>query len=86
MDPQIQNKYHIVSIPTPTFRGRKKLPGRLIYDPAARRLNIFLCYCGHCNSKVLADKETVEFLTKNLYKSNRRLSARIFRRVARKLN
>lgn len=84
MDPTVQ-KYHLISVPSPTFRGRKKLPGRLIFDPSTQRIAVFLCYCGNCHSKVLADKATVSYLSNNLHKSKRRIVARVLLRAAKKL-
>ena len=77
--------YHLVSIQSPNFRGRKKKPGSMIFDPSTQRLGIFLGYCGNCNAKHIADQKTVNYLTSNIKKSNKRFIVRLLLRVAKRL-
>jgi len=78
-------QYHLISIQSPNFRGRKKKPGSLIFDPSTQRLGVFLGYCGHCNAKHIADKDTVTYLTSNIKKSNKRFIVRLLLKVAKRL-
>jgi hypothetical protein len=76
--------YHIVSVQSPNYRGRKKTPGRLIYDPSVQRLGVFIGYCV-CNNKIIADQRTVDLLTRNVKKSKKRFTARVLLAAAKKL-
>lgn len=81
----MKEEYHIVSVPSPTFKGRRKQPGRLIFDPSTNRLGIFLCHCGSCGAKVITDKRTVAFMSKNINRSQKRWAARILMSAAKRL-
>ena len=78
-------KYHLVSVPSSSFRGRKKQPGNLIYDPSEARLGVFLCYCGHCNSKLVADKKTLKMISTNYSKSRKRFAVRMILSLAKRI-
>lgn len=78
-------QYHIISLQSPNFRGRKKMPGRLIYDPSVGKLGVFVCYCSNCNSKIIADKNTVTYLSKSIIKSQKKWSVRLLQSMLKKL-
>jgi len=80
-----QNNYHLVSVQSANFRGRKKQPGNLIFDPSTQRLGVFLCYCSNCNSKIIADKQTVLRISKNHIKSSKSFFVRILLGAAKRL-
>lgn len=80
----METKYHLISVPTNTFRGRKKLPGRLIYDPSTQKLGVFLGYC-ECHNKIIADQTTIKFISNNYRKSRKSFTVRLLLKAAKRL-
>lgn len=78
------DKYHLVSVQSPNYTGRKKHPGRMIFDPSTQRLGVFIGYC-QCHNKIIADKNTVLMIAKNYQKSRKSLTVRILLRAAKRL-
>lgn len=77
-------QYHIVSVKSPNFRGRKKQPGRLIYDPSTQHLGVFLGYCT-CHNKIITDQRTITYIAKNYRKSQKSLTVRILLAAAKRI-
>lgn len=75
--------YHIVSVPTQNFRGRKKLPGRLHWDPSQNKLGVFIGYCS-CHNKIITDQKTINLISRNYKKSNKKVAARLLLSAAKR--
>ena len=78
------DKYHLISVQSQNFRGRKKLPGRLIFDPSTQRLGVFLGYC-ECNNKIITNQDTLTLISKNYRKSRKSLPVRLLLSAAKRL-
>jgi len=79
----MEPRYHIISVQS-NYRGRKKQPGRLIFDPSTQRLGVFLGYC-ECKNKIITDPRTVTFIAKNYKKSRKSLTVRILLGAAKRI-
>lgn len=81
----MDKNYHLVSVVSNNYRGRKKQPGNLIYDPESQKLGVFLCYCGECNAKILTDTATISKISKNYNRSKRTFVVRVLLGAAKRL-
>ncbi len=61
------------------YRGRKMKPGKYLAGPPS----VFVCYCGHCQEKVILPVDEVKTFGRYFQRQNKSLKVRTMRVVMR---
>lgn len=76
---------NVTSIAMPNYRGRKMTPGKLTYNPESQRLGVFIDYCPNCNSKIVANKDVVQAISRTIRHEQGKTTVRMLKALLKRL-